>query len=93
MSALGIPCGPVLDLEEMLSEEQLVERGTFTRLKVGDREVVYVNTPIVGDGAPRVQRPAPPLGEATRHVLLEAGFDEDAIDELVRTHIVREAPP
>jgi crotonobetainyl-CoA:carnitine CoA-transferase CaiB-like acyl-CoA transferase len=93
MSALGIPCGPVLDLEEMLSEQQLVERGTFTRLKVGDREIVYVNTPIVGDGAPRVQRPAPPLGEATRRVLREAGFDEHAIDELVRTKIVREAPP
>jgi crotonobetainyl-CoA:carnitine CoA-transferase CaiB-like acyl-CoA transferase len=34
MSAHGIPCGPVLDLEEMLSEQQLVERGTFTRLNL-----------------------------------------------------------
>lgn len=91
MSAVGIPCGPVLDLEEMLSEPQLVSRGTFTRLRVGDREVTYVNTPIVGDGAPRVQRPAPSLGESTRRVLREAGYGDQEIDELVRTNIVKEA--
>jgi crotonobetainyl-CoA:carnitine CoA-transferase CaiB-like acyl-CoA transferase len=93
LSALGIPCGPVLDIEEMLSEPQLVERGTFTRLKVGDRDVVYVNTPIVGDGAPRVRRPAPALGESTRRVLGEAGYAEQAIDELVASNIVMESPP
>jgi crotonobetainyl-CoA:carnitine CoA-transferase CaiB-like acyl-CoA transferase len=91
MSPLGIPCGPVLDLEEMLSEQQFVERGTFTRLTVGDREVVYVNTPIMGDGATRVQRPAPALGEATRRVLLEAGYTNEAIDDLVELKVLKES--
>lgn len=93
MSPLGIPCGPVLDLEEMLSEQQFVERGTFIRLQVGDREVVYVNTPVVGDGAPRIQQPAPRLGESTRRVLREAGYDDPSIDDLVKSDIVMESPP
>jgi len=91
MSDLGIPCGPVLDLPEMLSEQQFVERGTFTRLTSGDDDVVYVNTPIVGDGAPRILRPAPLLGESTRRVLREAGYADQAIDELVRSKIVNES--
>ncbi len=93
LSPLGIPCGPVLDLEEMLSEEQLAERGTFPRLRVGDVEVIYVNTPIVGDGASRVQRPAPALGDATRRVLRDAGYTDQAIDDLVASDVAREAAP
>jgi len=92
LSAFGIPCGPVLDLEEMLSEQQLVDRGTFTRLNVGGREVVYVNTPIIGDGAPRVQRSAPTLGGSTRKVMREVGYSDHAIDDLVRSNIVKESP-
>lgn len=93
MSAYGIPCGPVLDLEEMLSEPQLVERGTFTQLRVGSRDVVYANTPILGDGAPRIQRSAPALGESTRRVLREAGYVDETIDQLVEASIAVEPPP
>jgi crotonobetainyl-CoA:carnitine CoA-transferase CaiB-like acyl-CoA transferase len=34
-------------------------------------------------------RPAPDIGQDSRAILLEAGFDRDAIDDLIRTGVVR----
>jgi crotonobetainyl-CoA:carnitine CoA-transferase CaiB-like acyl-CoA transferase len=34
-------------------------------------------------------RPAPDIGQDSRAVLLEAGFDRDAVDDLIRTGVVR----
>jgi crotonobetainyl-CoA:carnitine CoA-transferase CaiB-like acyl-CoA transferase len=37
-------------------------------------------------------RPAPDIGQDSRAVLLEAGFDRDVIDNLIRTGVVRTSP-
>ena len=75
----------------MLSEPQLAERGTFAHLEVEGHDVTYVNTPIVGDGAPRIRRPAPSPGQSSRRVLREAGYSDQAIDDLVSSNVVKES--
>lgn len=83
--AAGVPAGPVHSIGEALSHPQALARGM----------VVDVDDPVAGRtraiGAPikfsetacAIERHAPALGEHTREVLAEHGFDDTRIDALL----------
>ncbi len=87
----GIPCGPVHDIPSMMEDEQLRQRGVFVAVDLDGSTETLVNTPVVSDGAPRIRRPAPRLGDATVALLTEAGYVADEIDVLVRSGVVSAA--
>lgn len=81
LKAAGVPVTPVSGLEESVIAEATVERQTFAELD----GVPHVRLPWVADGTPvHLARPAPRIGEHTIEVLRESGFDQSAIDAMLR---------
>jgi crotonobetainyl-CoA:carnitine CoA-transferase CaiB-like acyl-CoA transferase len=86
-----VPCGPVLDLAEVLEDAQVRHNGSVMeaelpgsgRLRIARPPARFARTP----QAPG--RPAPRLGEHTREVLGELGLPGDRIDALERDGVVR----
>lgn len=84
--AIGLPCGPVLDMLQALSDPQTIARNMVVELEhsSGQRNpalglpVKFSKTP--GD----VRRAAPLLGEHSREVLTELGYTEGEISRLVQ---------
>jgi crotonobetainyl-CoA:carnitine CoA-transferase CaiB-like acyl-CoA transferase len=90
--AAGVPAGPVQSIGEALSHPQTRAREMVvetTHAQAG--AVKSIGCPIRFSATPaEVTRPAPLLGEHTREVLRETGFDEAEIDALVATGVVAE---
>jgi len=80
----GVPAGPVLSINEMLTDPQVnaremvveVEHATLGRVKTLGAPVKLSATPA------RVARAAPVLGQHTRDILREYGYDEAQINRL-----------
>jgi len=85
LNAAGVPAGPILDIGEMHRDPQAIARGMITEVshpRAGD--VATLGCPVTFHGTPGgVRRAAPLLGEHTREVLAEAGYDAVAIDALI----------
>jgi crotonobetainyl-CoA:carnitine CoA-transferase CaiB-like acyl-CoA transferase len=81
LRAAGVPVTPVAGLEEAVHADATAERKTF-----GDLDgIPHVRLPWIADGAPiHLARPAPRLGEHTTQVLRESGFDQAAINTMLR---------
>jgi crotonobetainyl-CoA:carnitine CoA-transferase CaiB-like acyl-CoA transferase len=88
LRAAGIACGPVNDIGQMLNDAQYAARGMFPQDVERFGHDRIVNLPLIADGAPRAQRRSPDLGENTVGLLTELGFGPDAIETLVRDHVV-----
>ena len=77
LEAVGVPAGPINNLDQVFADPQVVHRGmriekTSAAAKAG--KIPGVRTPIVLDGAPMAaERPAPRLGEHTAEILREIG--------------------
>ena len=79
----GVPAAPVNSLTEALAEPQVVARGLVDRVEhpdYGEYARVTGPLPALGDGALAA---APTLGEHTRELLAELGYDAAAVDGLV----------
>lgn len=84
----GVPASPVNDLAAVAEEEQLRATGILQQL--GGRELV--SPPFSADGERVRYGSEPPLlGQHTREILAEAGYDEAAIDALAAASVVRAA--
>ena len=93
LDAVGVPAGPVNTMGEALSHPQVLARGM----------VVEVDHPVAGTvkalGCPvhfsvtptAVDRAAPLLGEHTRQVLRDCGYDDAKIDAFVAEGSVAES--
>ncbi len=90
LKAAGVPVTPVTGLEQAVVADATAERRTFAELD----GVPHVRLPWIADGEPMdLVRRAPRLGEHTRDVLHECGFDQAAIDVMLRDGAaVAEAP-
>lgn len=90
LSAAGVPCGPVLDIEAAYASEQAQAREIVL---AGEHpvlgEVRYLNTPFkMTVTPPKIERPAPLLGQHTRGVLQDAGYPDSDIDAFVDSEVV-----
>ncbi|WP_343035888.1 CaiB/BaiF CoA-transferase family protein [Hongsoonwoonella zoysiae] len=69
----GVPCGPINDLEQVFSDEQILHRGmriTLPHEASGSGSVDLIGNPIKMSETPVTYRAAPPrLGQDTAHVL------------------------
>ena len=93
LDAADVPCAPILRRGEIIHNEQVVARGIiaeFDQPKVGrvrqpkPAARFEINEAAIGGPAPRV-------GEHSRDVLRELGYDDGAIDKMVAERSVRVA--
>ncbi len=77
LEAVGVPAGPINDLEEVFADPQVMHRRMRLDLPSAAAKggtIPGVRTPIVLDGAPMAaDRPSPRLGEHTAEILREIG--------------------
>ncbi len=84
LEAVGVPASPVLSIGEMLVDPQVVardmvvevEHSRLGRTKALGSPVKFSHTPT------RISRGAPLLGEHTREILAEYGYDDSEIEAL-----------
>jgi crotonobetainyl-CoA:carnitine CoA-transferase CaiB-like acyl-CoA transferase len=82
----GLPCGPVNDSMQALSDPQTKARQMVVELEHATAgRVPALGLPIKFSHTPgAVRRPAPLLGEHSREILGDIGFTDAQIDELER---------
>jgi crotonobetainyl-CoA:carnitine CoA-transferase CaiB-like acyl-CoA transferase len=77
LEVVNVPAGPILDLAEVFSDAQVVQRGMRLDLPCAAAKagtIPGVRTPIMIDGeGMAAARPAPRLGEHTQEILREIG--------------------
>jgi crotonobetainyl-CoA:carnitine CoA-transferase CaiB-like acyl-CoA transferase len=77
LEKVGVPAGPINDLEQVFSDPQVVSRGMKIErpsAAAADGKIPGVRTPITLDGAPMAAaHPSPRLGEHTEEILREIG--------------------
>ncbi len=85
LEAAGVPAGPVLDVAEMHRDPQTLAREMVTQAphtKLGP--VKTLGAPVKFSATPGgITRGAPLLGEHTREVLAEYGYDEAEVEALI----------
>jgi crotonobetainyl-CoA:carnitine CoA-transferase CaiB-like acyl-CoA transferase len=93
LDAADVPCAPILRRGEIIHNEQVVARGIiveFDQPAVGrvrqpkPAARFEINEVVIGGPAPRV-------GEHSRDVLRELGYDDDAIGKMIADNAVRVA--
>jgi crotonobetainyl-CoA:carnitine CoA-transferase CaiB-like acyl-CoA transferase len=91
LDAADVPCAPILRRSEIIHNEQVVARGLIAEIdqpgvgKVRQPKPAArfeLNEAVIGGPAPRI-------GEHTRQVLCELGYDEDAISRMIADKSVR----
>ena len=90
LDAAGIPAGPIRDIREAFDSPEAAAIGSRVRL---DHPVLgpvdQVRSPFELAATPAaIRRPPPLLGEHSREILLEAGFDAAAIDRLAADGVI-----
>jgi crotonobetainyl-CoA:carnitine CoA-transferase CaiB-like acyl-CoA transferase len=77
LEAVGVPAGPINDLDQVFEDRQVKHRGMQIHPvsdAAKDGAIPGVRTPIVLDGAPMASpNPAPRLGQHTEEILREIG--------------------
>ena len=86
LNAAGVPAGPVYSVPQALEQPQIRDRSlveSFRDVPGVGRDVRVVRPGFKIDGKPlAVSSPPPRLGEHTRQILEEIGYDAAAIDAL-----------
>jgi alpha-methylacyl-CoA racemase len=87
---------PVLELDEALESELVASRGMVIELEQPgiDGPVRVVGSPLRLSRTPAAphRRPVPALGAHTREVLAGAGYEDDAIEDLLASGAIAGAP-
>ncbi len=81
-----IPHAPIASIDQVVADPQVVHNGVFTDLHHPTQGVVKnTQRPVLYDGQRSASdMPPPMLGEHSRDVLHQLGFDSNAIDAFVR---------
>jgi crotonobetainyl-CoA:carnitine CoA-transferase CaiB-like acyl-CoA transferase len=94
INAAGVPCGPVLDLEQALNHPithglDMVQ--TVEHPALGPMKVLGQAVKVQGSEDGWLRRPAPLFGEHTLEIAEEVGLDADQVAKLVEIGVL--APP
>lgn len=90
LGELRVVAGPVLDMGELAENEHLRGRDFFATADDGETE--FPGAPFKMGATPwQLRRDSPALGEHSREVLAQAGFEAGAVDGLVERGAVLEA--
>ncbi len=92
LDAAGVPGGPVLTYAQAIQQEQAIARGmiaTVPHPKLGE---VRVLGPVakMSETAPTVRAAAPMLGQHSREILAEIGYEDAQIAELFAAGVIAE---
>ena len=92
LEAGGVPAGPVLDVLAMQADPQTRAREMVVEVEHARAgRMSTLGLPVKFSATPgRVHGPAPLLGEHSRAILAQAGYDGAAIDDLIARGVVRE---
>ena len=96
LAANDIPCMRPHTLESLMEDPHLADAGFFRwENHPSEGRIRTMREPSTwSETNPPTGRFAPRLGQQTREILAEAGFDRDAIDELIRQRVaMTDAPP
>jgi crotonobetainyl-CoA:carnitine CoA-transferase CaiB-like acyl-CoA transferase len=90
MEEAKLPAGPVNDILQMHSDPQAIDREMIVEVdhpKAG--KVETIGHPVKFSRTPAsIDRAAPLLGQHTREVLAEFGYDTEQIEALIRSQTV-----
>ena len=90
----SVPCCKVNRLDEVFDDPQVEANGVLVEEKHPAGGSLRTVRPVANfSGTPSsLRRPAPALGQQSREVLLEAGWDEADVQELIDNGVVHEPP-
>ncbi len=89
-----LPCAPVRDVAEALASDFAAERKIIQSVEHPHwQDMKNVRQPILVDGQVMPRRRAPDLGEDTRALLGELGYDSADLDEMEREGVVASPGP
>lgn len=94
MIAHDVPCGIVMDIEEVLNDEDLNARGVFQEIdQPGIGKLRLPRPPVIFGGEPAPVRPGAFLGEDNARLYKELlGYDDARLAQLVEEGVIT-APP
>ncbi|HTD05617.1 CaiB/BaiF CoA-transferase family protein [Undibacterium sp.] len=82
----GVPCGPVLGVDEVVAHPHTAHRGMLVR--IGDYQ--GTGAPVKLSRTPATYRLKPPaFGGQTREVFAELGIPEDALEALLKDGVIK----
>ena len=90
LEAAGVPCSRVNDYEQVFADPQVRSRDVVVEVEHprAGRQRAVRNPLLFDQDGPRIERPAPLLGQHSREVLEELGYAEPEIDDLVASGVV-----
>jgi crotonobetainyl-CoA:carnitine CoA-transferase CaiB-like acyl-CoA transferase len=90
LDAAGIPAGPIRDIREAFDSPQAIATGARVRLEDPQLgRIDQVASPLgLAATPPSIRRAPPRLGEHSREILSEAGYDAAAIDRLAADGVI-----
>ncbi len=85
-----VPCGRVMSLRDVFQDPQVQAQEMVLEIDQADHAPMRVTGfPVKLDKTPaKLRRPPPGLGEHTRAILGEIGYDEDEFERLLRAGII-----
>ena len=88
LNAAGVPCSAYRSVAEAIADPQIAHRQALAEVKDGGGSFKVINPPYrLSEGETSVQPFAAALGEHSRIVLAELGYDAAAIDAMIASGI------
>ena len=90
LSEVGVPCGPINNLEQVYSDPHVRAREMLVEIEDSDMGTLKnIGVPVKLSRTPgRIRRRAPHLGEHTQEVLLQAGYSVEDVELLRKAALV-----
>ena len=92
LEAAGVVAGPIYNMEQVYNDPQVLARDMLVDLEDPDLGTIHnIGIPVKLSATPgQIRRRAPALGDQSSEVLLEHGFSEAEVAELLAAGVVKE---